>query len=157
MQAASPGRARLVDSIGTVLRDKVGEIFYVSPSDSVYAAIELMADKKIGALLVMSEGRLVGIISERDYARKVILKGKSSKETAVGTIMTSPVLTVTPYDTVEECMKLMTTHRIRHLPVIDRGNVVNILSIGDLVKWIISSHERTIDELHSYIAGNYPG
>jgi len=157
MQAVVSGRTRLVDSIRHVLRDKLGEIYYVAPSASVYEAIELMADKKIGALLVMSEGRLVGIISERDYARKVMLKGKSSKDTPVGEIMTAPVLTVAPEDTVEECMKLMTSHRIRHLPVLESERVVNILSIGDLVKWIITSHERTIDELHSYIAGNYPG
>jgi len=105
----------------------------------------------------MSEGKLTGIISERDYARKVILKDRSSKQTLVREIMTSSVLTVTSSDNVEECMRTMTENRIRHLPVVDRDQVVGIVSIGDLVKWIITAHEETIGHLQSYIAGNYPG
>jgi CBS domain-containing protein len=108
-------------------------------------------------LLVISENKLTGIISERDYARKVILKDRSSKQTQVREIMTSPVITVTPSDTVEECMRIVTENRIRHLPVMDRQRVVGMISIGDLVNWIITAHEETIGQLQSYIAGQYPG
>jgi CBS domain-containing protein len=105
----------------------------------------------------MAEGKLAGIISERDYARKVILKDRSSKHTLVRDIMISPVVTVTPRHTVDECMRLMTENRIRHLPVVDRDQVAGVVSIGDLVNWIITAHEETIGHLQSYIAGNYPG
>ena len=116
-----------------------------------------MSEKGVGALLVMSEGKLAGIISERDYARKVILKDRSSKQTLVREIMGTSVITVTESHYVEECMRIMTENRIRHLPVVDRDQVVGIVSIGDLVNWIITAHEETIGHLQSYIAGNYPG
>jgi CBS domain-containing protein len=146
-----------VDKIDSVLKLKGGQIWSVAPTATVYDAIEEMSAKGVGALLVLTDGHLAGIISERDYARKVILRDRSSKQTQVQEIMTSPVVTVTPQHSVEECMRTMTENRIRHLPVVDRDRVVGIISIGDLVNWIISAHEETIGHLQSYIAGNYPG
>jgi CBS domain-containing protein len=146
-----------VDKIESVLRLKGGQVWSVAPTATVYEAIEMMSAKGVGALLVLAGGQLAGMISERDYARKVILRDRSSKQTQVQEIMTTPVVTVTPLHSVEECMRMMTENRVRHLPVVDRDRVVGIISIGDLVNWIISAHEETIGQLQSYIAGNYPG
>jgi CBS domain-containing protein len=148
---------KLTDTIGALLRHKGQNVWSIAPDASVYEAIEMMSEKHVGALLVIAEGRLAGVISERDYARKVILQGRSSRETAVREIMTGEVVWVTPQHTVDECMRLMTTNRIRHLPVVIGEAVVGVITIGDLVNWIISAHEETIHQLHSYITGQYPG
>ncbi len=129
------------------------EIFSIRPEQPVLAAIQMMADRFVGALLVMKDGELLGIVSERDYARKVILKGRSSAETPVREIMTSQVLSVSPGDTVHRCMRLMTDKHIRHLPVVDGGKVVGILSIGDLVKAVIDDQAEQLEQLQKYIAG----
>ena len=148
---------KLVDSIESVLRLKGHHIWSVAPTATVFEAIRMMSDRGVGALIVMSEGRLDGIVSERDYARKVILKDRSSKHTEVSEIMTTAVITVTPQATVEECMRLITEHRVRHLPVLEADKVVGVVSIGDLVNWIITAHEETIGQLERYISGSYPG
>ncbi len=147
----------MAETITWILRNKSGGIWSIAPDATVYDALSMMAEKEVGALLVMSAGKLVGIISERDYARKIILQGRSSRDTTVQEIMTGGAMhTVTPEDTIDECMRMMTRHRIRHLPVLDQGKLIGIVSIGDLVNAIISEQARTIDHLHMYIGANYP-
>jgi len=140
-------------TVGTILSQKGHQVYSISPDATVFEAIQLMAEKNVGALLVISEGQLLGVISERDYTRKVALKGKSSRETKVREIISSPVVSVTPGHTVEECMRLMTTNRIRHLPVLEAEKFAGIVSIGDLVNWTISAQDAAIEQLQSYIAG----
>ena len=139
--------------VSDILKSKGHEIWSVKPSDTVFESLQLMADKEIGSLLVMDGNKLVGIVTERDYARKVILEGKSSKSSFVKEVMTKSVLCVTPERTIEECMALMTDKRARHLPVVDHKQVVGVVSIGDLVKAMLSEQQVLIDQLQHYISG----
>jgi CBS domain-containing protein len=142
-------------SVAQILASKPEQTVHaIAPSASVLDAVKLLAEKSIGALLVMEGERIAGIITERDYARKIILLGRSSKETPVRDIMTSPVMHVRPEQTNEECMALMTDNRVRHLPVMDQGKLVGLISIGDLVKDIISEQKFIIDQLEHYIKGD---
>jgi CBS domain-containing protein len=136
-----------------LLKEKDNQVHFVAPKDSVLHAIKEMAVRHVGALLVMEQGRLLGIISERDYARKVILKNRSSHDTPVADIMTASPTTVTPSDTTHHCMQAMTQGRFRHLPVMDGGRVVGMLSIGDLVRAVIQEQSEHIEQLERYIAG----
>jgi CBS domain-containing protein len=146
----------LNDTAGMILQQKSGEIWSITPEASVFDALTLMAEKNIGALPVMADGVLVGIVSERDYARKIILLGRSSKDTQVAEIMVSPPATVTPSATIGDCMQMITSARVRHLPVMEGRRLAGIVSIGDLVNWIIHRQAETIQQLHAYIAGSYP-
>ena len=139
--------------VSDILKSKGSEVWSVKPDDTVFESLQLMAEKEVGALLVLDEGHLVGIVTERDYARKVILEGKSSKNSSVAEVMTKRVLCVTPERTVDECMALMTDKRARHLPVIDHKRVIGVVSIGDLVKAMINEQKVLIDQLQHYISG----
>lgn len=138
-------------TVRQLLQSKGGAVYSVSPDARVFEALKLMAEKEIGALLVVDGGTLAGIMSERDYARKVILHGKSSHDIPVREIMTSNLVTVSPSQTVDQCMALMTSKRIRHLPVLEGGKLIGLVSIGDLVKEVIAEQELTIRQLESYI------
>jgi CBS domain-containing protein len=146
----------LTDTVRAVLDHKGIGVCAVMPETPVYEALEIMSDKDIGAVLVMEDADLCGIFSERDYARKVILQGKASRETTVGEIMTSPPVVTTLEQSVDDCLRLMTDNRIRHLPVVSQEAVIGVLSIGDLVNWIIRRQEEEIHHLHHYISGSYP-
>jgi CBS domain-containing protein len=139
--------------LSQLLEAKGREVYSVAPGASVLEAIRQMAERHIGALVVLEEGRLVGILSERDYARKVVLNGRSSTSTAVREIMSSPVVTVAPEKTVDDAMRLMTARRVRHLPVMRGDKLVGVVSIGDLVKAVIEDQRHTIEDLRSYIQG----
>ncbi len=145
------------ETVCSILETKGSEVWWISSEATVFEAIALMDEKRVGALMVVSGGALVGVISERDYARKVILKGRSSHETLVREIMSSPAITVGRQDTLDECMRLMTNHRIRHLPVIEGRQLAGVISIGDLTKAIISAQAGAVHQLSSYISGKYPG
>lgn len=140
-------------TVRQVLQNKPRGVLTVSPDDSVFDALQTMAEKNIGALVVVRGEEVVGIFSERDYARKVILVGKASKQTPVAEIMTTPVITVSAAQSVRDCMQLMTDERVRHLPVLEDGRLIGVISIGDVVKDIISEQEHVIEQLQTYITG----
>jgi CBS domain-containing protein len=145
-----------METVRSMLRHKGSDIYWVAPEATVYEAVAMMADKSVGALLVLTGGKLTGIVSERDYARKVILKGRHSHEMQVKEIMTSPVFTISPDNSVEDCMRVITMHHIRHLPVMEGDALVGMISIGDVVRSIISAQAHAIDQLSGYIEGRYP-
>jgi len=148
---------KINDTIGVLLGCRPDrKVLSIEPDQSVYEALQMLARYDIGVLLVCKDERLIGIFSERDYARKGILGGHTSRETTVSQLMTSPVISVNPKHTVDECMTLMTQHDFRHLPVVQNDRLVGVISIGDLVKWVISGQEQTIQALEGYIAGAYP-
>ena len=144
-------------TIDAILNQKHGEIFSIAPDATVFEAIEMMDNKNVGALLVMEADRLVGMISERDYTRKVMLRGKRSRETKVAEIMSTNWTVAHPHEPVEKCLRLMTEKRFRHLPVLEGDKVRGVISIGDLVKWVISCQSATIAHLENYIHGGYTG
>jgi len=149
---------KTTETIDQVLKQKkFNKILPISPEQTVREALALMAEHDVGALMVMSGTKLVGILSERDYARKGILMGHHSEDTKVREMMTSPVVSITPRHTVDDCMNLMTQRHFRHLPVLEGDKVIGIVSIGDMVKWVISGQEHTIQALEGYITGAYPG
>jgi CBS domain-containing protein len=147
----------VVGTVSAILGNKGQQVWTISPDATVYEAIRTMAEKNIGALLVVQEGKPVGMISERDYARKIVLQGRTSRDTLVSEVLSTHLISATPQTSIAECMKLMTEHRIRHLPVLDGDRVLGIVSIGDLINWIISSQSSVIEQLTNYIAGQYPG
>jgi CBS domain-containing protein len=144
-------------NIGAILGQKSGDIFSTEPDATVYEAVAMMDEKNVGALLVMDGAKLVGMISERDYTRKVMLRGKKSRDAKVSEIMSTNLTVTHPHEGVEKCLRLMTDKRIRHLPVLEDDKVVGIISIGDLVKWVISCQSATIAHLENYISGGYSG
>ena len=144
-------------AVRDILQSKGGQVWTTSPKDTVYEAIGLMGEKNIGALVVVEDGEVVGVLSERDYSRKVVLQGRTSRDTLVGEILSKPVITIRRKESIEKCMQLMTEHRIRHLPVVDENRLIGVISMGDLVRWVIESQSHTILQLQGYIAGDYPG
>jgi CBS domain-containing protein len=144
-------------TVRDILQNKGGEVWTTSPHHTVYEAIGLMGEKNIGALVAVENGEVIGVLSERDYSRKVVLQGRSSQDTLVGDILARPAVTVQSTDSIEKCMQLMTSLRIRHLPVIDDGHLAGLISIGDLVNWVMHSQRHTILQLQGYISGEYPG
>ncbi len=144
-------------TVRDLLQNKGGEVWTTSPQDTVYDAIRLMGEKNIGALVAMEGDQVVGVLSERDYSRKVVLQGRTSRDTLVGDILSFPAIAVCCGDSIETCMQLMTSRRIRHLPVVDDGRLTGLVSMGDLVNWVMQSQRHTIQQLHGYISGEYPG
>ena len=148
---------RVIDTIDAILQQKGSRVWTIPGEATVYEAIQLMAGRNIGALVVVSRGKLEGIFTERDYTRKIALHGKSSKDTYVSEVLSPELLVATPVSTVEDCMRMMTENRVRHLPVLQGEQLVGLISIGDLVNWIISTQNVEILQLHNYISGQYPG
>ncbi len=146
----------IVGNVEAILKRKGNAVYSVRPDATVFDAIRRLAEVNIGALLVMEDGKLLGVFSERDYTRKVALRGRDSRNTPVKDIITNRLFTVPPSATVSECLRLMVDNRIRHLPVVQEGTVIGVVSIGDLVNWIISSQSAAIEQLESYISGGYP-
>ena len=144
-------------TVESVLKSKKTDLFSVPPETKVFEVIKVMAEKNIGALLVVDGKTLLGVATERDYARKVVLKGKSSQDTPVRDILSLPMVKAKPSNTVDECLRLMTENRVRHLPILDGETIIGVVSIGDLVNWVISAQDVTIKQMENYIAGNYFG
>lgn len=144
-------------TVRDILQTKGGKVWFTSQQCTVYDAIGLMGEHNIGALVVVEGDEVLGVLSERDYSRKVVLQGRTSRDTLVGDILSRPAITVSAADSIETCMKLMTTRRIRHLPVVEDGKLAGLISMGDLVNWVIQTQRHTIQQLHGYIAGEYPG
>jgi CBS domain-containing protein len=144
-------------NVRDILINKGDDVWTTTSQSSVYDAIRLMGQKNIGALVVMDDGEVTGMLSERDYSRKVVLQGRTSRDTLVGEIISRPAITVSGNDSIETCMKLMTSRRIRHLPVVEDGVLKGLISMGDLVSWVMQSQRHTIQQLHGYISGEYPG
>jgi len=155
--ALSEPSGRFEEPVRSLLGKKSPVVWSISPEGTVYQAIQLMSEKHIGCLLVLSGGHLTGIVTERDYARKVVLMGRSSQQTHVRDVMTKPVLFVREDDTLDGVMRLMTSRRLRHLPVLRNDEVVGLVSMGDLVSWLIDAQHQTIEHLRNYINGSYPG
>jgi len=144
-------------TVRDILQNKGGEVWTTTPEATVYDAIGLMGEKNIGALVAVDGDEVIGVLSERDYSRKVVLQNRTSRDTLVGDILSRPAITVSCGDSIETCMQLMTCRRIRHLPVVDNGALVGLVSMGDLVNWVMQSQRHTIQQLHGYISGEYPG
>ena len=144
-------------TVHDILQSKGGMVLTTTPQCTVYEAIGLMGEHNIGALVVVENDQVVGVLSERDYSRKVVLQGRTSRDTLVDDILSRPAITVEPADSIETCMKLMTNRRIRHLPVVENGRLVGLVSMGDLVNWVIQTQRHTILQLQGYISGEYPG
>ncbi|MFU8892618.1 MAG: CBS domain-containing protein [Luteolibacter sp.] len=143
-------------TVHDILRSKQSEVWTTTPQATVYEAIGLMGEHNIGALVVIEDGQVVGVLSERDYSRKVVLRGRTSRDTRVDEIITRPAITVDSGSAVELCMELMTKNRIRHLPVVDAGELIGLVSMGDIVNWMLQTQRHLIQQLHGYIAGDYP-
>ena len=140
-----------------ILHNKKGIIWTTTLQDTVYEAIRLMGEKNIGALVAVEDGKVIGVLSERDYSRKVVLQGRTSRDTLVGDILSRPAITAESKDSIEKCMQIMTANRIRHLPIVDGSELIGLISIGDLVSWVMQSQRHTIQQLQGYISGEYPG
>jgi CBS domain-containing protein len=156
----TPSKIKIMEIHGTVrdiLQNKGGEVWTTSAESTVYEAIGLMGEKNIGALVAVEGDQVIGVLSERDYSRKVVLQNRTSRDTRVGDILSRPAITVSGGDSIETCMQLMTTRRIRHLPVVEDGRLTGLISMGDLVNWVMQSQRHTIQQLQGYISGEYPG